>query len=112
MKINHIKDNLINETNVNVITTDDNENDYIYIKGLLMSYNSSIIGKDLDTNKEIKVKDKDIIYFETYGRDVCFTTIENKLLIIKISMKRLEEILSSRSYFKDFKKSIEEEYNQ
>lgn len=32
MKINHIKDNLINETNVNVITTDDNENDYIYIK--------------------------------------------------------------------------------
>ncbi|MCU9814637.1 LytTR family DNA-binding domain-containing protein [Paraclostridium sp. AKS73] len=154
MKINHIKDNLINETNVNVITTDDNENDYIYIKELLTVHNSSIIGKDLDTNKEIKVKDKDIIYFETYGRDVCFTTIENKLLIIKISMKRLEEILSrrnyfikvnkntiinvkhieeisyhsnmrfqvilsnrykqvvNRSYFRDFKKSIEEEYNQ
>lgn len=99
MKITHIVDSLINETNINVITNENNEKDYKYIKDLLIISTSSIIGKDLDYEKEVKVSDKDIIYFETYGRDVCFTTIENKLLIIKISMRKLEEVLSNRNYF-------------
>lgn len=99
MKINHIKDSSIKETNVNIITDENNEKDYIYIKEILTSSTLSIIGKDLDNEKDIKVNDKDIIYFETYGRDVCFTTTDNNLLIIKTSMKKLEDILSNRNYF-------------
>ncbi|EPZ58544.1 hypothetical protein H477_1297 [[Clostridium] sordellii ATCC 9714] len=34
MKVNHIKDNLVDETSVNVITNEFNKNDYMYIKDL------------------------------------------------------------------------------
>lgn len=51
MKINHIKDNSIKETNVTIITDENNEKDYIYIKDLLTSSTSSIIGKDLENEK-------------------------------------------------------------
>lgn len=99
MKVNHIKDNLVDETSVNVITNEFNKNDYVYIKDLILSSSSNVIGRDLDTGIDFKVTDKDIIYFETYGRDVCFITVENKLLVLKLSMKKLEELLSNRRYF-------------
>lgn len=106
MKISHIVDDSIEETNLNIITNNENTRDYTYIKGLVLSQTSNIIGKDIDRNKEIKVNDKNIIYFETYGRDVCFTTINNELLIIKTSMKKLEDILINRNYFIKVSKSI------
>lgn len=99
MKVNHIKDNLVDETSVNVITNEVNKNDYMYIKDLILSSSSNVIGRDLDTGIDFKVTDKDIIYFETYERDVCFITVENKLLVLKLSMKKLEELLSNRRYF-------------
>ncbi|MEG2787213.1 MAG: LytTR family DNA-binding domain-containing protein [Romboutsia sp.] len=106
MKINHIIDDLLSETNVNIITTNENFSDYIYIKDLILYKRSNIMGKNIDENKDIKVDDKDVIYFETYGRDVCFTTIDNELLVIKTSMKKLEDILISRNYFVKVSKSI------
>ncbi|MEG2985009.1 MAG: LytTR family DNA-binding domain-containing protein [Paraclostridium sp.] len=106
MKINHIIDDLLGETNVNIITTNENFSDYTYIKDLILYKKSNIMGKNIDENKDIKVDDKDVIYFETYGRDVCFTTIDNELLVIKTSMKKLEDILISRNYFVKVSKSI------
>lgn len=99
MKINHVIDNLIRETRVDVITNDENKEEYKYIEDILNLSSQSIIGKDLDANKDIKVNDKDVIYFETCGRDVCFITADNRLLNLKISMKKLEMVLSNRSYF-------------
>ncbi|MGL5313079.1 MAG: LytTR family DNA-binding domain-containing protein [Peptostreptococcaceae bacterium] len=99
MKINHIIDDLVKETILNIVTTSDNTKDYNYIKNIVDSSTSHLIGRDLDLEKEVKVSDKDIIYIETYGRDVCFTTIDNKFLVIKISMKKLEDIISNRNYF-------------
>ena len=105
MKINHIIDDLINETILNIVTTNENTKDYSYIKNIVTSSTSHLIGKDLDLDKEVKISDKDIIYIETYGRDVCFTTIDNKLLVMKTSMKRLEDIINNRNYFLRISKS-------
>lgn len=106
MKINHVIDKLIKETNINVITNSEDNTDYLYIKKLIEEDNTNLIGKNIEKNKNIKVNDKEIIYFETYGRDVCFTTINNELLVIKISMKKLEDMLKNRMYFIKVSKSI------
>ncbi len=106
MKINHILDKFIEETNIEVITNDENTKDFLYIKKLIEEDNLNLIGKDLEKNKDIKVNDKDIIYFEIYGRDVCFTTIDNELLVIRMSMKKLEDILDNRVHFIKVSKSI------
>lgn len=106
MKINHVIDKLIKETNINVITNSEDNTDYLYIKKLIEEDNTNLIGKNIEKNKDIKVNDKEIIYFETYGRDVCFTTINNELLVIKISMKKLEDMLKNRMYFIKVSKSI------
>lgn len=99
MKINHIIDDLINEIILNIVTTNENAKDYSYIKNLITSSTSHLIGKDLDLDKEVKISDKDIIYIETYGRDVCFITTDNKLFVMKTSMKKLENIINNRNYF-------------
>lgn len=106
MEVNHIIDNKVKETQINVITNEDKVEDYNIIESLILLRGSSFMGKDEDNDKYIKVKDGNIIYFETYKRDICFTTTNNEFLVIKSSMKNLEQIIENRKHFIKISKSV------
>ena len=106
MEVNHIIDNKVKETQINVITNEERVEDYDIIESLILLRGSSFMGKDEDNDKYIKVKDENIIYFETYKRDICFTTVDNELLVIKSSMKNLEQIIENRKHFIKISKSV------